>query len=357
MRHDLLVAAVLAVMVGIGECRAAKVRPMIERIVAETGGGYFPVLVKLKGGSLGAVVRGGAPHIGRAGRLDWIASRDGGRTWSKPEVIVDSEWDDRNPAAGVMRDGTVVVAYAEASTYNARGEFDVGAGSYTPRCVRSTDGGRTWSKPVTIETKPIPNASPYGHIVTQDDGTSLMSLYQFPSERAFLLRSRDSGRTWIDVSELPGHDETALIACRRDRILAFARPDGSRTHGLEISESLDGGRTWTAPTPMLKPGQWPFDVLRLRSGHLLVTHGNRTGPFGVGALLSTDDGKTWQPVPRGLLADDAESGDCGYPSGVQLDDGTIVTLFYAVGTRTMPGVQQAIALRYTEAALMVPAAP
>lgn len=43
-----------------------------ERVVAVKGGGYFPVLIRLQDGTLGAVVRGGAPHIGIEGRLDWI---------------------------------------------------------------------------------------------------------------------------------------------------------------------------------------------------------------------------------------------------------------------------------------------
>ena len=60
-----------------------------ERIVAVKGGGYFPVLIKMQDGSLGAVVRGGAPHVGIEGRLDWIHSEDGGKTWSPFEPVMD----------------------------------------------------------------------------------------------------------------------------------------------------------------------------------------------------------------------------------------------------------------------------
>ena len=316
--------------------------------------GYFPVLVKLGGDALGAVVRGGAPHIGREGRLDWIRSEDGGRTWSAPTVIVDSEWDDRNPAAGVMPDGAVVVAYAEASTYNERGEFDVAAGSYAPKLTRSEDGGQTWSEPTPIDA-PIPNASPYGRIVTLSDGTALMSLYQYPSECACVLRSPDRGRTWGEASLLPGHDETALLETSDGRVLAFMRAEGSITHGLELSESPDGGRTWGEPVKLLRPNEWPFDACELQSGVIVLTHGNRTGPYGVGAVISADGGKTWDGKGQPLLVADCENTDCGYPSTVQLDDGTILTMFYAVGTSELPGVEQAIALRYTEEGLLAAA--
>jgi hypothetical protein len=44
---------------------------------------------------------------------------------------------------------------------------------------------------------------------------------------------------------------------------------------------------------------------------------------------------------------DSLNTDTGYPSTVQLDDGTIVTMYYAVGTAALPGAQ-AIVVRYTE---------
>ena len=117
-----------------------------ERIVAVKGGGYFPVLIKLQDRMLGAALRGGAPHVGIEGRLDWIHSEDGGRTWSEPSVIVDSEFDDRNPALGQMSDGTIVMSYAEASTYNSDGKFDISVGAYILYYVTSADNGKTWSE-------------------------------------------------------------------------------------------------------------------------------------------------------------------------------------------------------------------
>lgn len=96
----------------------------VEDFPVVKGAGYFPVLVKLKDGTLGAAVRGGDGHVGIKGRLDWIHSEDGGTTWSEPAVLADSRWDDGNAGVGVMPDGTVVMAYAEASTYNDEGEFD-----------------------------------------------------------------------------------------------------------------------------------------------------------------------------------------------------------------------------------------
>ena len=317
-----------------------------ERIIALRGGGYFPVLIKMTDGSLGAVVRGGAPHVGRAGRLDFIRSEDGGRTWSKPVVAADSEWDDRNPSLGQMPDGTLVLAYGEAQSYRPDGAFDLAAGLYLPYIVTSADGGRTWSPKRPFLT-PWPDPSPFGQLAVCRDGTALICLYQMPSNAVALVRSTDNGRTWGDSSALPGHDETQLLELPDGRLLAFTRLEEPGDHGLLLSESKDKGRTWGNSRKLLRPQQWPYCATLLKSGHILLSYGSRVGHFGVGLVLSTDGGKTWDEEHEVFAGWDSLNTDTGYPSTVQLDDGTIVTMYYAVGTAECPD-EQAIVVRYTE---------
>ena len=88
------------------------------------GQGYFPVIASLGKEELLVVLRGGAGHIGIEGRLDVVRSTDGGRTWGAPQTVADSERDDRNPALGVTKDGTVVLAYHWQGSYDAEGNWD-----------------------------------------------------------------------------------------------------------------------------------------------------------------------------------------------------------------------------------------
>jgi len=337
----------------------------IQRSVAVRGGGYFPVLIRLKDGRLGAVVRGGAPHIGIRGRLDWITSADGGKTWSAPSLIVDSRWDDRNPAAGQMPDGTIVVAYAEARTYNAAGEWDPSAGEYEVFYVLSRDGGRTWTNKRKLFTGPIRGGSPFGRIVVLGDGTALLSLYGRPDpdqrdryalpkaakELTGLVRSRDNGKTWGDFSLVSagGHNEMSLLALTDKKLLAAVRT----TRGsVDLFRSGDGGYHWRGPTPITQAGQHPADLCRLRSGRVLMVYGNRRAPLGVGAIVSTDDGRSWDYAHRVMLAWDSLSGDCGYPSAVTFGDGTIVVMYYSVGTRSLGTDAMALVVRLREADLL-----
>jgi hypothetical protein len=50
-----------------------------QTVTVVENGGYFPVMIQLSDGRLASVLHGGDAHIGRAGRLDWIASSEDDR--------------------------------------------------------------------------------------------------------------------------------------------------------------------------------------------------------------------------------------------------------------------------------------
>ena len=57
--------------------------------LAYRGGGLFPVLTVSRDGAVVAVLRGGAGHLGLAGRIEVVRSLDQGATWSPPAVVAD----------------------------------------------------------------------------------------------------------------------------------------------------------------------------------------------------------------------------------------------------------------------------
>eukprot|EP01031_Cornospumella_fuschlensis_P006265 gene6265-7792_t len=57
-----------------------------------------------------------------------------------------------------------------------------------------------------------------------------------------------------------------------------------------------------------------------------MTYGHRRAPFGNQARLSTDNGKTWGEAM--ILSGDGKGGDLGYPSTVELADGSFLTVWY-----------------------------
>jgi hypothetical protein len=133
-----------------------------------------------------------------------------------------------------------------------------------------------------------------------------------------------------------GHNETSFAQLPGGRLLAAAR-----TESVHISTlfSDDLGRTWSAPVQVTRDGEHPADLTVLQSGRVLLTFGRRIRPMGCGLLLSSDGGNTWDTNHEVLLAGDGiESGDLGYPSTVQLEDGHLVTvLYYASGSEMTSG--------------------
>ena len=94
------------------------------------------------------------------------------------------------------------------------------------------------------------------------------------------------------------------------------------------SVSLDGGKSWSEPEMLLdKTGGAPPHLIYLSSGALVSTYGRRKMPYGIMAMVSLDGGESWQKDLR-LYETDIDD-DIGYPSTIELDDGSMLTVFYA----------------------------
>jgi len=314
------------------------------------GGGHFPVVVRLRSGELAAVMRGHYEHVLGDASLDIVRSTDEGASWSAPRTAIDAKnVDDRNPAFGQLADGTLVLAFARYDMAQSR---STGVWS-----ARSADGGQTWDEPTQVSPPQTGGGSPYGKIVELPDGVALLSIYSSDDlrrepvvvdgrERAWLLRSSDSGRTWGDPSLIAeGFNETALCVLSDNRLLAALRKSsGPEADSLWLARSDDGGRSWSEPRQVAPRGEHPADLLRMPDGSLLLCHGVRHDParkfggydsdesvvhqMGVEAMFSSDEGKSWG---REVVLDHtAPNYDCGYPSSVLLKNGRILTLYYVV---------------------------
>ena len=301
----------------------------VPRVIVTKNCGQFPVMVHLGGQKIGAVIRAGAGHIGIRGRLDWITSEDGGKTWSKPSVIVDSPVDDRNPAAFVTEDGKIVVLYAEASMYDKKGQWDTKAGFYKLFQVESRDGGKSWSEKKSITFAGHVNYNVYGQGIILANGDILIPWYW--SGGGF-IRSTDGGKTWAppQVIMKQGCSEIAMVEIAANEILAIARADG-----LFALRSKDNGKTWSKPVRITDKGFHPASIIKLADGKLFLTYGSRNRPYGVKVAISSDNGKTWSDKNTAFVTWDSANNDCGYPSAVQLADGSVAIISYAVGSSVL----------------------
>jgi hypothetical protein len=243
--------------------------------------------------------------------------------------------DDRNPAFGMAVDGTLVLAYHAQGSYDRQGRYDGTLNRAQARLTWSHDVGNTWEQTQPLSYEPFATFSPYGHIMSLPDGLMLMPIYGAragegsPSrDGAYLLRSRDSGRTWDDPTLVAtGYNETALVGLPNGDLLAALRSD-DRGQMLSVCRSSDAGRTWSKPIQITSEMEHPADLTVLSNGWVLMAFGVRHEPLGVQALISRNNGHTWD-VRRLLVADQLPGPDLGYPSMARVEDKLVIVYYSA----------------------------
>jgi len=99
------------------------------------------------------------------------------------------------------------------------------------------------------------------------------------------------------------------------------------------TESVDEGHTWSSPRALNFHGSPPH-LLRHSSGALLLTYGYRSTPYGQRVAISRDEAQTWEH--DWIIRDDGPDSDLGYPSTVELGDGSLFTICY----QRVPGDQK-----------------
>jgi hypothetical protein len=319
--------------------------PALERSLVVSGQGYFPVAQRLQDGRIAVVLRGGAGHLGIKGRLDMVFSSDEGKSWTRPALVVDTPLDDRNPALGQARDGSLVVAYLRLAKYDEQGRYNPKLDKPDSTWItRSEDGGKTWGESIPIDVSDIGWGSPFGKILTLPDGTMLLAIYGGPvrgpgekvadSDNSYLYHSADNGKTWKRFATIggKGFNETALARLASGKLLAALR---SVRGELWLADSRDDGKSWGEPKKLAPVQVHPADLLVLPDKRVLLVTGYRVGPFGVRGLVGDSEGSfDWRQ--RFVLVNDATNGDCGYPSSVLLKDGRVLTVSYAVGSKDNP---------------------
>jgi hypothetical protein len=300
----------------------------------------WPNLQRLGDGSLVATIFNQPCHGAWEGDLDCWASDDGGKRWRfRGRAAAHEPATARmNCAVGIARNRDLVVLVSGWNKRNPPGQpTSATLGKVLrPWVCRSRDGGRTWSQDGAF---PEPEAAglgidnnyvPFGDLRLADNGDLCAAAYlRRDNKRAcHFFRSSDDGVNWKRTAVLnPVGNETAPLHLGRGRWLAASRTfaTGPDVH-IDLCTSSDDGRTWTREQALTQPGQITGHLARLANGHVLLSYGNRNrNNYGVDARISEDAGKTWGP-PFRIAA--CPQPDCGYPSTVQLADGSLVTAYY-----------------------------
>ncbi|MCD6408159.1 exo-alpha-sialidase [bacterium] len=212
---------------------------------------------------------------------------------------------------------------------------------YTYYC-RSFDRGLKWTEPYRINTFPFLTGAIRDSAKVLPDGEIILPLYGTRKDGlngCYLIRSKDNGKTWGDVSLMTeGYCEPGLVVTESGKMIAHLRaggeckcPDDFFIYQI-VSE--DKGKTWTKPERLPMWG-FPADIIQLSDGRLLTVYGYRRPPFGIRACISEDEGKTWDYKNEIIIRDDFPGADIGYPSAVEIEPGKIFVVYYGLEENTL----------------------
>lgn len=270
--------------------------------------------------------------------------------------------------------------------------------------TRSTDAGKTWSKPVTLVD--TPNDDRHPAFVHFRDGTILCSFFTYPGEaasgdlakepemaaRVWFVRSFDGGKSWekkprrLRTPFLYDETDGPFLRLKDDSVVVAinGRPAGGPPDQAAFFRSTNRGRTWKLLSTVkaghdlqevtvteLPDGRWVMmarpegdiawssdrgrtwtqpvtfgmrmfapSLYVLRDGTLLCLHGSY-GAGGLRVIFSTDGGATWMaPAPKHGFLVD---NSYGYGKAMELPDGSLfITHLATGGHRTTDAQQNAI---------------
>ncbi|MFH0965962.1 MAG: sialidase family protein [Planctomycetota bacterium] len=354
----------------------------VQRIPLGDPGDYKPSMALFPDGQIVLVAD---RAVGSTLRGDFLnttplwRSTDGGLSWSGPQILEDAP----GKETFISATSKGVLFMTCVTMWGSRDyEGDPGDNTgYYSILYRSTDRGNTWQctkVQLTEEearaigaSKPEPCSMGYGTNLDRaplelPDGTLLLGVAHANSRGGYLWRSDDDGATWDKSRQIHisgwYHNWDGFFSnsftYRQDsgKLKHFIRVgwpsrmtpirDGRPTleEGSDhfdrtmISESLDGGITWSPARDFGDYGQMYCRVLRLRDGRRLLTYTQRgvTWPLGLHAILSCDDGETWdfqndQIIIEGFTPWGAPSGG-GFGNTLELPDGALLSCYSYTGT-------------------------
>ena len=292
-------------------------------------------------------------------------SEDHGLTWSEPRIAY------HHPAGkGVVSGGNPLVdqegkLHSFAVRYFREPTSGTIPGDSSLVHSVSSDGGKTWSEPKTID---------YGHpftgalnsYVALRSGRLLVPLsysddFTVDPGKCLTVFSDDGGSTWhkgsddIAVPEGPrgGHPgalEPVVVELEDGRVWMIIRTQRGR---FFQAFSADGGETWseTSPTSLEAPNA-PGAILRLADGRLVFCWNDlsqfpkkardfRQLPGGgvsdrryLHIAISSDDGKTWSRSRQIAQREEGESPrtNVAYPFLCETADHRILVTYHRVGS-------------------------
>jgi hypothetical protein len=271
-------------------------------------------------------------------------------------------WDGDNPGInGLTAGGASATPFAEMGPIDyldknvLLSSFSAGFGSPSGRAtIRvSKDAGRTWSGASPIALDGLQSLTALNSYLVRPDGRCLLFMFEVSADgwnrRPLVYGSLDGGTEFHFMSFITDERDPKAQAkgdwqssfaygghrwfypratmMPNGRILCTLRCQRSPTGDMwtEVYKSDDGGRTWSFLSRVNDFGA-PGSLVRMSDGRLVVVYGYRLRNYGIRAVVSEDEGRTWGNEL--IVRDDGGSWDLGYPNAWEVEPGKVGCIYY-----------------------------
>ncbi|NUL82161.1 MAG: exo-alpha-sialidase [Armatimonadetes bacterium] len=159
-------------------------------------------------------------------------------------------------------------------------------------------------------------------------GRWILPLYSDGFDFSIMLLSDDEGKSWSPSDPLisRGGVQPSVIERKDGTLVAIMRDNGPPPQRAMISESSDGGETWSPvrDSEIPNPGSG-LEWIRLHSGRWALVHNDtEEGRQRLSLWLSDDEGKTWRWK---TAIEQDESGSFSYPSIIETSGGELIVSY------------------------------
>ena len=271
-----------------------------------------------------------------------MRSTDCGKTWSKPKMVWNFPWNEKerysasDPSLIVDRQAGKVFCFVNVM------EFVRSRNVYRFFVWDSTDNGVTWSAPREIsEDIRWPGIVlgqhlsfiSSGHGIQRSDGT-LMHVTVAQRFGVNIFGSEDHGRTWkcLGTPTRGATDESKVEVLADGTWMINSRYSWCR----QVHRSTDGGMTWKSVNDMNLPDSRTNAgtvTARLKDGREVLLFSNSSRAvrprMHITLKASLDGGYSWN---KGVLID---PGNCEYSDCAYMPDGRVAVVYEGEGERAI----------------------
>lgn len=320
---------------------------------------YFgwPTAIKLQNGTIIAGASGyRLEHICPFGKAVISRSDDNGENYSAPEAIIDTVLDDRDVGLTVFgKSGLIVTSFNNSVEFqrenmiqedecfeyiNSVSQQDEAEALGSSFRI-SNDYGRTFGK---IYKSPV--TSPHGPVVLGDGSILWVGnvFGEYNKIEAYKIDTESGEMSFIskipiDPSSEINFNEPHIIQLPDGKIICHIRAEDDKDEYFTLYQtvSYDNGKTWSELQQIITDTSGaPSHLFLHSSGMLISAYSHRQYPYGIRMIFSQDGGESWSE--EHTLYENYCSDDIGYPSTIELDDGSMLTVFYARENEDPPAV-------------------